>query len=140
MPLEPLLDLEHNFPPRHLELRRVLRPLRVHVGAVGRASDEDGRRVVAQVLGDPEGVPRVDGPVHEDDVGHLDVAAAVHRVGPADTALEQVQVELGAEDVDALLLRKLQDDTADFDNLPLKYLWSTKKALDEITSSQVAED
>ena len=121
VPLKPLLNLEHDLPPRHLELRRVLRRLRVHVGTVSRASYEDGRRVLAHVLGDPERVPRVDGPVHEHDVGHLDVAAAVHRVGPADAALEQVQVELGPKDVDALLLRKLRDDSAEFDALSLKY-------------------
>ena len=46
--LEPLLDLEHDVAPRHLELRRVLRPLRVHVGTVGRPLDEDGRRALAK--------------------------------------------------------------------------------------------
>ena len=46
--LEPLLDLEHDVAPRHLKLRRVLRPLRVHVGAVRRPLDEDGRRALAK--------------------------------------------------------------------------------------------
>ena len=63
--LEPLLDLEHDLAPRHLELRRVLRPLRVHVGAVRRPVDEDGRRALAHVARDPQRVPRVDGPCQE---------------------------------------------------------------------------
>ena len=42
MLLEPLLDLLHNASPGLLELRRVLWPLRVHIGAVRCPLDEDG--------------------------------------------------------------------------------------------------
>ena len=110
--MEPLLDLEHDLPSRHLELRRVLRPFRVHVGAVRRPVYEDRRRALAHVARDPQRVPRVDGTVNEHHVGDLDVPAAVHRVGPADAALQKVRVELGPEDVGALLLRELHADSA----------------------------
>ena len=51
--------------------------------------------------------------VHEHHVRHRDVPAAVHRVGTPDAALEELKVELGPEDVGALLLRELHADSAE---------------------------
>ena len=70
--------------------------------------------MVPDVMRNPQRVPRVDGPVHEDHVGDGDVPAAVHYVGSANATLEERRVELGTEDVGALLLRELHSDSANY--------------------------
>lgn len=59
---------------------------------------------VPNVLGDPHGVPGVDGAVHKHHVGHLDVSGSVNVVGPPDSSLQQIGVVFWAVDIAANLL------------------------------------
>ena len=58
---------------------------------------------IGHILGDAQSVPGVQRPVHEDDIGHGDVTAAVLRHREVHTPLQEAGGELGPEHVRAHL-------------------------------------
>ena len=65
--------------------------------------DQDGRCCWGHILGDAQGVPGVQRPVHEDDIGHGNVTAAVLRHREVHAPLQEDGGELGPEHVRAHL-------------------------------------